>query len=65
MFLEDGEEEGRHQDFPGHAGTGGINSKENICKKITEMIVTVSSTVFMLLSDYVCIQNKHERRIWA
>lgn len=59
MFLEAGEEEGRHQDFPGHAGTGDMNSKENICKKIVE-IVTVSSMVFMLLSDYFYIQNKHK-----
>lgn len=65
-FLETGKEERRDQDFPGHAGTAGMDTKENICKKIVERVAVrkwlVSSTVFMLPSDYFCIQNKDERQ---
>ena len=65
MFLEAGEKEGRDQNFPGHAGTRGIDTKENICKKIVEIVTVrkrlVSSMVFILPSGYFCIQNKHER----
>lgn len=66
-FLEAGEEEGRDEDFPGHAGTGGMDTKENICKQIIEIVAVrkwfVSSMVFMFSSDYFCISMKG--RIWA
>lgn len=65
-FLEAGEVEGGDQDFPGHVGTGRMDTKENICKKVVEIVAMrkwlVSSMVFMLPSGYFCVQNKHERQ---
>lgn len=55
----------RDLDFPGHMGTRGMNTKKNICKKIAETVaeeLKVSSTVFMLSSDYFYIRNKHEKQ---
>lgn len=66
VFLEDGEKENRDQDFPGHAGTRGMDTRQNTYRKIVEIVAVrkwlVLSMVFMLPSDYFCIQSKHERQ---